>query len=394
MSTIESLDFSNTEIAFTNKSDQELKETYQMFRLMNNPTLVSTLSKLGLLAVKLKLPFHERIVKRTIFKIFCGGESLLESQDLIDQLGQHKVSAALDYGAEGKSEDEDLDAVLQEVLKGIRFAASNDTVPVVITKLTALAANELLIKMQQGSKLTPEEESSRQKLMTRLEQMGSLAEELSVSIFVDAEETWMQDAIDTLVYDMMEQYNQKKATIYGTFQMYRVDGLEKLQAAYDVAHQKGYTLGAKIVRGAYMDKERSHAAENGLPSPIHATKADTDACFDEGIRFCLDHYKDLASCTATHNATSNLLMAELISERSIAKNHPNLNFCQLLGMSDYITYNLADAGYNVAKYLVYGPVSDVVPYLIRRAQENTSISGEMSRELTLIKKEIQRRKEQ
>jgi len=392
MTTPQKLDFTNTEIAFTQKSDQELKNTYRMFKLMNNPRLVSVLSVLGLWAVKLKLPLHETMVKQTIFKIFCGGETLLESQALIDQLGQHQVSAALDYGAEGKSDDEDLDAVLQEVLNGIRFAASNDTVPVVITKITALAPNIILKKMQSGAVLTPAEEISRQKLLSRLEQLGSLAEELDVRIFVDAEETWMQDAIDQLVYDMMREYNQKSATIYGTFQLYRVDGMELLQTAYEAAQSHGYTLGAKIVRGAYMENERSHAKAKGIVSPIHATKAATDDCYNDAVRFCLNHYEDLASCTATHNINSNLLMAKLIGAKSIANNHPHLNFCQLLGMSDYVTYNLAASGYNVAKYLVYGPVSEVVPYLIRRAQENTSVTGEMSRELSLIKKEIARRK--
>ncbi len=392
MSTTHKLDFDNTETAFTQKSDQELRNTYRMFKLMNNPRLVSVMSVLGSWAVKWRLPLHETLVKQTIFKIFCGGETLLESQTLIDQLGQHSVSAALDFGAEGKSDDDDLDAVLQEVLRGIRFAASNDTVPVVITKLTALAPNVVLEKMQQGETMSPAEEVSRQKLLSRLEQIGSLAEELDVRIFIDAEETWMQDAIDQLVYDMMREYNRKKATIYGTFQMYRADGLQLLQTAYEHAQRHDYSLGAKVVRGAYMEKERRHAAEKGIPSPIHATKAATDDCYNAGVRFCLEHYQYIASCTATHNVQSNLLMAELIDERSISKNHPHLNFCQLLGMSDYVTYNLAASGYNVAKYLVYGPVSEVVPYLIRRAQENTSVTGEMSRELSLIKREMARRK--
>lgn len=385
------LDFSNTEIAFTHLTNADLKETYRMFQLMNNPRLVSMMSSLGILAVKMRLPFHERMIKRTMFKIFCGGTSLIESQQAIDLLGNHGVLTVLDYGAEGKSEDEDLDLVMEEVLKGIRFAASNTTVPVVSTKMTALSANELLEKLQTGETLLPAEQVSKTKLLSRLQKIGELAEELQVKVFIDAEETWMQNAIDDLVRDMMIEYNRKVVTIYGTFQMYRKDSFTRLQQEYELAEEKGYLLGAKNVRGAYMEKERECASQEGRDSPIHETKADCDADFDAGVRFCVDRFERLASCTATHNLDSNLLQAKLIDDKRITKNHPHLNFCQLLGMSDYITYNLAAAGYNVAKYLVYGPVRDVVPYLIRRAQENTSITGEMSRELGLIKKEMKRR---
>lgn len=387
----QAVDFDDTEIAFTYKSNVDLKETFQMFKLMNNPKLVSIMSSLGLMAVKLRLPFHERMIKRTMFKIFCGGVSLIDSQEVIDQLGKHGVLSVLDYGAEGKSDDEDLDEVMDEVLKGIRFAASNNTVPVVSTKMTALAANELLENMQKGVELSPAETLSKEKLLRRLQRIGELSEELKVRIFIDAEETWMQDAIDDLVRDMMREYNTKTATVYGTFQMYRKDSFSRLQEEFELAQEQGFILGAKNVRGAYMEKERERAKDENRESPIHDTKQGSDEAFDAAVRYCVDRYEQIASCTATHNLNSNMLQASLIDEKGIVKNHPNLNFCQLLGMSDYITYNLAAAGYNVAKYLVYGPVRDVVPYLIRRAQENTSITGEMSRELGLIKKEMQRR---
>ena len=385
-------DFSNTEIAFHSKSNKELRETYRMFRVMNNPTLVKIMSSLGLLAVKWRLPFHEQIIKRTMFEIFCGGVTLLDSQETIQRLGKHHVNAVLDYGAEGKSEDEDLDLVKDEVLKGIRFAASNDTVPVVGTKMTALAANELLEKLNVGAELTPTEEASKQKLLSRLQQIGELAMELKVRVFIDAEETWMQQAIDQLVGEMMREYNKEEATIYTTYQMYLKDGLPRMKAEFEASQSEGFILGAKMVRGAYMDKEREMAEFEKRLSPIHDNKENCDNDYNAGVQFCVDNHKEMASCVATHNLESNLLLARLIDENGIAKNHHNLNFCQLLGMSDYITYNLAAAGYNVAKYLVYGPVRDVVPYLIRRAEENTSITGEMSRELGLIKKEMDRRK--
>lgn len=385
------LDFDNTEIAFTNKTDRDLKDTYRMFQVMNNPRLVSVLSTLGKLAVAMRLPFHERMIRRTMFRIFCGGISLQDSQRAIDLLGASKVLSVLDYGAEGKSSEADLDFVMEEVLTGIRFAASNDTVPVVVTKMTALAPNELLERLQQGQGLGPDWQVSKTKLEQRLRKIGELAESLSVRLFIDAEETWMQDAIDDLVREMMRRHNRKAVIVYATFQLYLKDALGRLINEYATATQEGYKLGAKIVRGAYMEKERTRALDEGRESPIHDTKNETDEAFDAAVRFCVTNYKDLASCTATHNLKSNMLQARLIDELGIQKNHSHLNFCQLLGMSDYITYNLAAAGYNVAKYLVYGPVRDVVPYLIRRAEENTSITGEMSRELGLIRKEMKRR---
>lgn len=384
-------DFSNTEIAFSSKSDKELKDTYRMFRVMNNPRLVKLMSSLGLLAVKLRLPLHEKIIRETMFEIFCGGVSLLDSQPSIELLGKHSVESVLDYGAEGKSGDDELDLVKEEVLKGIRFAASNEDVPVVSTKMTALAANELLEKMNDNSELTAEEEISKQKLISRLTEIGSLAAELKVRVFMDAEETWMQDAIDVLVREMMKEFNRETAFIYTTYQLYLKDGLERMKAEFALSQKEGFVLGAKIVRGAYMNKEREYAEFHKKLSPIHNSKEDCDKDYNEGVRFCVEHYGSMASCVASHNLESNLLQARLIEENNIPKNHPHLNFCQLLGMSDYITYNLAASGYNAGKYMVYGPVRDVVPYLIRRAQENTSITGEMSRELTLIKKEMQRR---
>ncbi len=384
-------DFSNTEIAFSSKSDKELKDTYRMFRVMNNPTLVRLMSSMGLLAVKLRLPFHEKIIKDTMFEIFCGGVSLLDSQPSIESLGKHSVESVLDYGAEGKSDDDELDLVKEEVLKGIRFAASNEAVPVVSTKMTALAANELLEKMNAEASLTAAEEVSKQKLISRLNEIGALAAEFKVRIFIDAEETWMQDAIDVLVRDMMRKFNRETAIIYTTYQLYLKDGLQRMKDEFSLSQKEGFILGAKIVRGAYMVKEREYAELHNTISPIHDSKEECDEDYNKGVRFCVDNHQQMASCVASHNLDSNLLQARLIEEQNIPKNHPHLNFCQLLGMSDYITYNLAASGYNVGKYMVYGPVRDVVPYLIRRAQENTSITGEMSRELTLIRKEMERR---
>ena len=385
------VDFSNTEIAFANKNDKALKKTYRLFQMMNKPALVSMGSGLGALAVKLKLPFTNSIVKGTIFDQFCGGETLPESQDTIDMLAKNNCLSILDYGAEGKSSKEELDKTVQEVFKAIDFASNNASVPVVSVKVTSLVANEILIKKDAKKELSEEEQRQYDDLCARLEKICSRASSKAVCVFIDAEESWMQDTIDQLTIEMMAKYNKLRVIVYNTYQMYRHDRLDALQADYAEAKAKGYILGAKIVRGAYMEKERNRAKELGYPSPIQKDKAATDDDYNEAIKFCVNNIDVIASCAATHNLESNYLQANLIAEKGIRKDHYHLNFCQLMGMSDYITFNLAKAGYNVAKYVVYGTVQDVVPYLIRRAKENTSIMGEASRELSLIQKEIDRR---
>ena len=385
------LDFNNTQIAFAHKPDGELKATTLLFKLMNRPGLVQWGSKASLLALKLHFPFTKWVIKKTIFRQFCGGTSLRETQSTVDDLQRHRVLTVLDYGAEGQSDEPDLDKACAEFLRAIEFAASNSSIPVVSTKVTALANDRTLELVGRRTDLSSAEQAAFNRVADRLDQMCRKAAELDVKIFVDAEESWRQETIDRLVEEMMEKYNREKVVVYNTFQMYRTDRLDYLKKSYDDAQQKGYLLGAKLVRGAYMEKERERAAEKGYPSPIHVDKQATDASYDAGIRFCVDHYDTMASCNASHNAASNLLQAQLIVERGIHRNHPNLNFCQLQGMSDNITFNLADAGFNVAKYVVYGPVQKVIHYLIRRAEENTSVTGDLSRELSLLEKEQSRR---
>ena len=385
------LDFSNTEIAFLNKSDKELKRAQWLFKMMNNNTLVGIGSNLALFAMKMKLPFSKSIIRNTVFDHFCGGENLLDCQKVIDKLHRFKTLTILDYGAESKSSEEDLNKVMNETIKAIEMAASNNSVPVVSSKLTGLADNDLLIKLQDDKDLDSGEKHDYSKFIERVHSICGKAHELGVGIMIDAEESWMQDTIDDIVDDVMAQYNKQKVIVYNTYQMYRHDRLEFLQKSFEKAMSGGYKLGAKLVRGAYMEKEREKAEDEGYESPIHPTKEATDKAFDDAIRFCIDNYENLASCCASHNVESNLLQAELIAQKGLLKSHPHFNFCQLLGMSDHITFNLAQAGYNVAKYVPYGPVKEVVAYLIRRANENTSVTGEMSRELSLISEEVKRR---
>lgn len=385
------LNFNNTEIAFAFKTDQELKKAAWLFGLMNKHWLVGIGSKIGIAAIKMHLPFVESIVKHTIFEQFCGGTTLLETSKTIEKLYQYKVMTILDYGAEGKEREEDFNQTMNETIRAVEFAATHTSVPVVSSKVTGLARFGLLEKAQTDEPLAPEEEQEYQNVLKRLDAICNIAAQRGVSIYFDAEETWIQTSISRLVRQMMKRYNQEKAVVYDTFQLYRTDHLDYLRESYETARREGYILGAKLVRGAYMDKERERAREMGYPSPIHPDKNATDQAYNDAVRFCVDHYETMGSSNATHNAQSNRLQAELIVERGIPRNHPNLNFCQLYGMSDNLSFNLAEAGFNVAKYVPYGPVKEVVPYLIRRAQENSSVTGDMSREHRLVVEEMKRR---
>lgn len=385
------IDFSNTEIAFAQKTDKELKEMAWLFKMMNKNWLVNIGSNLGLLAVKMHLPFAKTIVKKTIFKQFCGGTTLLKSQPTITKLYENNVLSVLDYGAEAKSTEEDFNKTMNETIRAIDFAASNDCVPVVVSKISGLSSNELLEKMTRKEELTTEERAEYTNVLKRVENICHVASNKGVGIFFDAEESWVQVAIDHFADLMMARHNKKEVIVYNTFQLYRHDRLQFLMDSFAKAQREGYMLGAKLVRGAYMDKERARAKEMGYPSPIQPNKAATDDAFNTAVRFCIENYEQIASCNASHNKESVLLQANLIAEKKLPRNHKHLNFCQLLGMSDHLTFNLAASGYNVAKYLVYGPVSDVLPYLVRRAQENSSVTGDMSRELELIITEVKRR---
>jgi proline dehydrogenase len=385
------VDFSNTEIAFAHKSDKELKRTSWLFQMMSKPWLVRAGESVGLWLNSSHIHIFNPLIRATIFKQFCGGISLEDSKDAIDHLRQQGTMTVLDYGAEGKAKEDDFDQALQENLRAIKFAAGYPGVPVVSSKVTALASNGVLERVQTGKPLSREDQEAFERIKGRLDTLCHAAWSNGVAVFIDAEETWMQDTIDRLVKMMMERYNKERVVVYHTYQMYRMDKLKSLKADHQEAQQKGYLLGAKMVRGAYMEKERARASDQGYPSPIHETIEATHRDFNAAIAYCVHHYEQIASCNASHNLESNLLQAEMIVARGLPKGHAHLNFCQLMGMSDYITFNLARAGFNVAKYVPYGPVKEVVPYLIRRARENTAVTGEMSRELHLITAEMKRR---
>lgn len=386
------INFDNTEIAFANKSNKELKKTSMLFKLMSNSLLTKLLSSVGLFAVKYNLPFARYAVKQTIYEQFCGGETLLDCQVAIDKLYDNNALTILDYGAEGKSTPEEHDEVKDQIIQSVKLAAANNSVPVVVCKLSGLADNGLMERLQKPGTASEADQKAYVKLYDRVDEICEKGNELGVGIFIDAEESWMQVTIDRLAIEMMSKYNREKVIVYNTYQLYRHDKLAQLKADYRKSQEECYLFGVKFVRGAYMEKERNRAAEMGYASPIQKDKASTDADYDAAIKFCIENYQTIGSCCATHNEKSSLYQAELIEKMDIDKKHPHLNFSQLYGMSDQITFNLAEAGYNVGKYLVYGPVKEVIPYLIRRAQENTSVTGEMGRELKFIQTEMKRRK--
>ncbi len=385
-------DFDNTEIAFAAKSDAELNKAARLFGTMNKKWLVDLSAPLGLTAMKWKLPFVKWIAKATIFDQFVGGTTLLNTTPVINKLYESKVLTILDFGAEGRDTEKGYNQSMNEFIRAIEFAATNESTPVVVVKISSLTRHGLLESIQNGESLTKETRREYRSLLKRIDSICHVSTEQGVSVFFDAEESWIQNTIDHLVLLMMRRYNQERVVVYNTYQMYRHDRLQFLIDNYSYAKDNNFLLGVKLVRGAYMDKERDRAKEMGYKSPIQADKPATDDGFNMALRFCLDNYKEIAVCNATHNQESSFLMTKLMQEKNIPMDHPHLLFCQLYGMSDHLTYNLAHAGFSAAKYLPYGLVEDVFPYLVRRAQENSAVVGDMSREFGLVKKELERRK--
>lgn len=385
------IDFDNSEIAFRDKSNTDLRRAYQLFRIMNRPELVGVGKHLVNIAFAVRFPI-KGIVRNTIYKQFVGGESIEDCSKTIGKLAGRNVGSILDYAVEGEESDEMFDATCREVMRTIRYAHDHDHVPFSAFKITGIGRFDLLVKVSDKEPLTDEETAGYQRVVDRVDAMCALSYELSVPILVDAEETWIQPMLDDLVMEMMAKYNKEKAIVQNTYQMYRHDSLERLKQHHRMALDGGFKFGLKIVRGAYMEKERARAAELGYPSPIQPDKPATDRDFDAAIRYFMDNVNTIVFMVATHNEKSSQLLAALIDEYKLPRNHPNICFSQLYGMSDHITYNLSERGYNVVKYVPYGEVKTMMPYLFRRAEENTSVKGQTSRELRLIEKEIKRRK--
>ncbi len=384
------LDFQDTETAFADKSDSELKEKYRLFRLMNSPLLNEVGTRSASFALAIGLPV-EWLIKRTIFEQFCGGETIEECQATIDRLGHAGIGAILDYSVEGKFTEADFEYGKEEVIRNLDRAKNDDDIPFAVFKVTGIAPLGTLEKVSGGLEMKASNERKWESTQRRVREICEYAHSIGQPVFIDAEETWIQGAIDSMAIAMMEEFNREQPIVYTTTQMYRHDRLDYLKSAHREAVEKGYIFAVKLVRGAYMEKERERAQEMEYPSPIHPDKRSTDEAYDAAVAYCLENIGEVSFVNGTHNEASTQKMAQIMEDKGLPHDHGHCYFSQLYGMSDNLSYVLADNGYNVSKYVPYGPVKDAVPYLIRRARENTSVTGQMSRELDLINREMKRR---
>lgn len=402
------ISFDNTEYAFAAKSDKELKKANFLFGLMGKAWLVKAGLMITPVAIKWHIPFTKILIRNTIFQQFVGGETLEETATVADKLEAYKVEVILDYGVEGKEGEENFDHAKDEFSKVINYASTQPNIPFMSIKVTGFARFALLEKLHSAMQkaagtlmkrylasvesLAANEKEEWHKVRLRTQQLCEEADEKNVGILIDAEETWIQDPVDALTILMMDVFNKKKPVIYNTLQLYRHDRLQFLKDCYTAAAERNFILGAKLVRGAYMEKERNRALAMNYPSPIQPDKETCDKDYNAAVEFCITHLDKIALIVASHNEYSNIYTTQLLDQKGLPHNHHHVHFSQLYGMSDNITFNLAKSGCSVSKYLPFGPIKDVVPYLMRRAQENSSVSGQTGRELMLIKKEMQRRK--
>ncbi len=389
--------FDNTQNAFAYKSTGDLKKARFLFSVIQSPIVVSLATKLTPMLMQSGLPING-LIRSTIFNQFVGGETLEESARVVKQLSAYQVQVILDYGVEAKEGEDNFDAVTEHIIEAIEFAASQNNVPFVSVKITGVASMSLLENLNDAPRLrsgihdSEEDNAAWNRVKERMCAICEVATEKGVGVLIDAEETWIQDPIDRLAIELMSIYNKEKVVVYNTYQLYRNDRLRFLQMSHGIAKDKQFLLGAKLVRGAYMEKERERAQKNGYASPIHANKEAVDADFNKAVDYCLQHIDSIALLVASHNELSNQLAIQTMQNKQLTNNHPHIHFSQLYGMSDHITFNMAAEGFSVSKYLPFGPIKDVIPYLMRRAEENSSVNGQTGRELVLIRKELARRK--
>lgn len=391
MANANNISFDDTSIAFSSKTNKELRKSYVLFALMDKNLIV----KLGTIfikaALKLKLPV-KNLIKNNLFNHFCGGESITDSEMTIQELSKYHIGTILDYAVEGEKTEKGYNHTAEEIIRTIHRSANDPDIPFCVFKPTGMASIDLLEKIQLGKKLSYTEKEAYDNTRKRWDRVCGASFDHNVRIFIDSEDSFIQDPIDSLTYDLMENYNQEKTIVWNTYQMYRVGMMDNLEKAIQRARKHGYFFGAKLVRGAYMEKERERAGEMGYPDPIQPDKNATDQAYDAALKLCISNKDIVSVCSGSHNERSNYYLTELMEEAGMKNDDERAYFAQLYGMSDHISFNLAKAGYNVVKYVPYGPVAAVVPYLLRRAEENTSISGQSSREFILIKTELKRRK--
>lgn len=371
-------------------SDKDLKRSYWLFKIIGWNWLI----KIGPLMLKIFMPlwFPIPIIKATIFKQFCGGESIEDCEETITKLSKYNVKTILDYSVEGIEQEATFDENVNEALAAIKKATNNQDIPFTVFKVTGFGRFELLEKINAKKDLSVKEKEEFERVKNRIDKMCQASYNAKIPVFIDAEETWIQDAIDDIALNMMQKYNTKTAIIYNTAQLYRWDRLNYIKELHEKAKKESFFIGLKLVRGAYIEKERERAQKMGYKDPMQKTKSDTDKDFNLALKYCIENINDISICCGSHNEESTLYLIDLMKKLNLTNNDNRIYFAQLLGMSDHISMNIAKENYNTAKYVPYGPVKDVTPYLIRRAQENTSVKGQTGRELSLILKEQKRRK--
>ena len=383
--------FDDTKTAFKLKSDSELERAYFLFKMISKEPLVRIGTAATKFALNLNLPV-EGLIRSTVFDHFCGGVNEKDCMPVVDNLFEAGVNSVLDFSVEGKEEEVQFNATMNKVIELTRFADNKEAMPFSVFKPSGFGRFKIWQKLTENQKLSDIEEKEWINIQNRYDKVCQIASNCNISLLIDGEESWMQNAADDLCEQMMVKYNREKAIVFNTLQCYRWDRLEYLKQQHQKAKKEGYKLGFKVVRGAYMEKENERAEEKGYPTPICNSKQATDENFNAVVNYILDNLDDISLFLGTHNESSSYLAMEIMSSKGLFKNDARVWFGQLYGMSDHISFNLASAGYNVAKYIPFGPVKDVMPYLIRRAEENTSVAGQTSRELTLLKKEKERRK--
>lgn len=385
------INFEDTATAFAHKSTGELRKSHFVFSTMNYPWMVKSGTFLTTTALKWHLPVKS-LIKHTLFDQFCGGESIEGSEPRMIQLAQARVKTILDYSVEGEASEEGYDLAVEEALRVSDYARQHVSIPFCVIKMTGIGSTRIMEKKQSGALLSSEEQQKFDRMVRRIDRIVARAAANGMKFMVDAEESWIQDVIDEIVYDLMLRYNREKPVVYNTYQLYRHRALPNMKRDFDRVTHAGCHFAAKLVRGAYMEKERERAEDMGYPDPIQPDKAATDRDYNEALKFAIEHLSQFSLCAGTHNEQSCQLLANLMDAHGVDKGDERVFFAQLLGMSDNISFKLAALGYQVAKYVPYGPVEKVLPYLFRRAAENTSIAGQSSREFILVKKELKRRK--
>lgn len=385
------INFEDIATAFAHKSDAQLRKSHLVFSVMDYPFIVKAGTAVTNAALAMKLPV-KGLIKKTLFDHFCGGESIEGSEERMRRLAGAKVKTILDYSVEGEASEQGYDDAVEEALRVSDYSKQHVSIPFCVIKPTGIGSGKLLEKKQKGEPFTPEEQKRFDKIYERLDKIVAQAVKNDIKFMIDAEETWYQDVVDEMVFRLMKTYNKEKPYVYNTYQLYRHESYANMVKGYEEVTSAGCYFAAKLVRGAYMEKERERAEEKGYRDPIQPTKQATDEDYNKALAFVIDHIDKFAVCAGTHNEDSCQYLVDLMAEKGIDKSDDRVYFAQLLGMSDNISFKLASMGYNVAKYVPYGPVEKVLPYLFRRAEENTSIAGQSSREYRLIQKELKRRK--